>query len=149
MESDDDETYFAKLHARYGEPNVELMFAPKKKETSQEVTWDPSKATSLPPCLAAVALDLREGKKVGHAARFNLAAFLAKRDTSREEIHLFFVNAPNYKKEMTDMQIDSITARGYAPNGCQRMRALGLCRMDSVCQERCIETPLSYPRSAA
>lgn len=129
---------------------VQTYFGVAKHPSDKDVkpAWERTGDLALPPCLVEVADALERGDAgVGHMARFALASFLAKRDVTTDEIEKRFVNAPNYDPALTHEQVAGIMAAGYAPPSCQRMRTLGLCREDDTCRERCVTTPLSYPRS--
>lgn len=150
---DDDALFMATLETQLKKAgtSAEMVFGVVKHPSDRVVkpVWErqgDGAGFALPPCMASISEALSVGQNVGHLPRFSLAAFLLKRQCTSEEIHERFVNAPNYDKRITDNQIAQITERGYAPLGCDKLRAMGLCHADDVCREREVVTPLSYPR---
>jgi DNA primase large subunit len=87
-------------------------------------------ADAFPPCMAKMYSELLSGKNANHAARFNLATFLAAVGMPLDQMVDVYRHAPNFDEKVTRYQLGKIAGKGkqrYSPSSCAKMREYELC----------------------
>ncbi|MDO8625111.1 MAG: hypothetical protein Q7R47_03440, partial [Candidatus Diapherotrites archaeon] len=87
-------------------------------------------ANAFPPCMAKIYSELLSGMNVNHAARFNIATFLAAIGMPLERMVEAFSHASNFDEKVTRYQLGKIAGKGkqrYSPSSCAKMREYELC----------------------
>ncbi len=104
---------------------------------------------NYPPCLKQALLLLEKGENVPHYGRFLMATYLLAVGKSVDEIMDLFPKSPDFKKSVTQYQVEHIAGlKGgrtkYTVPSCKTLQTHSFCFKDPVkCYE--ISSPLQYP----
>lgn len=138
--------------ARFAEP-VGKMMAELQMQKSEEITLTSVHEGDWPPCMTAVISELASGENVNHAGRRFLTNMSRALALTVEEVHQFFVNAPDYKRETTLYQIGHLYQGEYTPEKCDTLKLNARCPVaqgivsDRLCQFEWLTHPLKYVRA--
>jgi DNA primase large subunit len=104
---------------------------------------------NYPPCTKAALHLLENGQNVPHYGRFLMATYLLAVGKTVDEIMSIFPKSPDFKKSVTQYQIEHIAGmKGghtkYTVPSCKTLQTHSFCFKDPVkCYE--ISSPLQYP----
>ncbi len=104
---------------------------------------------NYPPCLKEALLLLEKGENVPHYGRFLMATYLLAVGKSVDEIMAIFPKSPDFKKSVTQYQVEHIAGmKGghtkYSVPSCKTLQTHSFCFKDPIkCNE--ISSPLQYP----
>lgn len=147
MERLDEETA-----AKLAEP-VGKIVAELQSQRSHDVQVTAANEGDWPPCMAAAINELNAGENVNHAGRRFLGNMSRALGLSREECSSFFVNAPDYKAETTEYQVNQLYSTEYTPEKCDTLRLHARCPVasglvdDQLCRREWLTHPLKYVRA--
>jgi DNA primase large subunit len=102
-----------------------------------------------PPCLKKALSLLEKGENVPHYGRFLMATYLLAAGKTVEEIMEIFPKSPDFKKSVTQYQVEHIAGmKGghtkYSVPSCKTLQTHSFCFKDPLkCYE--ITSPLQYP----
>jgi DNA primase large subunit len=147
MERLDEETA-----AKLAEP-VGRIVAELQSQRSHDVQVTAANEGDWPPCMIAAINDLDSGENVNHAGRRFLGNMSRALGLSREQCCSFFVNAPDYKAETTEYQVNQLYQTEYTPEKCDTLRLHARCPVasglvdDQLCRRDWLTHPLKYVRA--
>lgn len=101
-----------------------------------------------PPCIVAIANDLRAGKSLSHMARFAITTFMLNVGESVDGVLKLFSNVADFDEGKARYQVEHIAGMTgsrtkYAPPKCEVLRSFGLCvEPDKLCAT--VSHPLNY-----
>ena len=147
MERLDEETA-----AKLAEP-VGRIVSELQSQRSHDVQVTAANEGDWPPCMIAAINDLDSGENVNHAGRRFLGNMSRALGLSREQCCSFFVNAPDYKAETTEYQVNQLYQTEYTPEKCDTLRLHARCPVasglvdDQLCRRDWLTHPLKYVRA--
>ncbi len=147
MERLDEETA-----AKLAEP-VGRIVAELQSQRSHDVQVTAANEGDWPPCMIAAINDLDSGENVNHAGRRFLGNMSRALGLSQEQCCSFFVNAPDYKAETTEYQVNQLYQTEYTPEKCDTLRLHARCPVasglvdDQLCRRDWLTHPLKYVRA--
>ncbi len=147
MERLDEETA-----AKLAEP-VGRIVSELQSQRSHDVQVTAANEGDWPPCMIAAINDLDSGENVNHAGRRFLGNMSRALGLSREQCCSFFVNAPDYKAETTEYQVNQLYQTEYTPEKCDTLRLHARCPVasglvdDQLCRREWLTHPLKYVRA--
>ena len=103
--------------------------------------------------MIAAINDLDSGENVNHAGRRFLGNMSRALGLNREQCCSFFVNAPDYKAETTEYQVNQLYETEYTPEKCDTLRLHARCPVasglvdDQLCRRDWLTHPLKYVRA--
>lgn len=104
---------------------------------------------NYPPCVTEALRLLEKGENVPHYGRFLMATYLLAVGKTVEEIMTLFPKSPDFKKSVTQYQVEHIAGmKGgktkYGVPSCRTLQTHSFCFKDPIkCYE--ISSPLQYP----
>jgi DNA primase large subunit len=147
MERLDEETA-----AKLAEP-VGRIVSELQSQRSHDVQVTAANEGDWPPCMIAAINDLDSGENVNHAGRRFLGNMSRALGLNREQCCSFFVNAPDYKAETTEYQVNQLYETEYTPEKCDTLRLHARCPVasglvdDQLCRRDWLTHPLKYVRA--
>ena len=143
-----DEEFAAKLADPVGKMMAELQ-----SQRSRDIQVTEVHEGDWPPCMMAAINDLSRGENVNHAGRRFLANMSRAIGLDQEQVHSFFVNAPDYNAETTKYQLSQLYEGKYTPEKCDTLKLHARCPVasgvvdDRLCRFEWLTHPLKYTRA--
>lgn len=115
-------------------------------DIGKQFSWNnPVVSNDTPPCVQHGIDALKKGENLPHTGRFLLAALLASRGQTVDQISELFKTAPDYNERVTRYQVENVINRKYKAPSCEKLRTEGLCFAVADCNN--IINPVQFKKS--